>query len=87
MTLSPIQNDQFRFLGIKNRYIKMIKFYINHPKVQKFWFWDNITHYLKFLSIFTVFMLFITLPLRESIIFHTIIGFASSGIEAMLGVP
>lgn len=65
----------------------MVKYYISHPQVQRFWFWDNFSYYLKFLCLFSTIMLIITLPLRESVIFHGMIGFASSGVEAMLGVP
>lgn len=65
----------------------MLRFYLSHPQVQRFWFWDRFTHYLKFLCLFATVMLLITLPLRHSVIFHGVIGFASSGVEAMLGVP
>ena len=52
-----------------------------------FWFWDSFISYAKFIVAFILAMAIITSIFHASLLFQHIIAFASSGVEACLGVP
>jgi hypothetical protein len=52
-----------------------------------FWFWDSFYSYAKFLAGFTIVVGIITGFLHANPVFQHLIAFASSGVEACLGVP
>lgn len=60
---------------------------LNDRMIKSFWFWDSFLVYAMVLGIFTVCVYLLTVTIGGNKHFQAIIGFASSSIEALLGVP
>lgn len=54
---------------------------------ETFWFWNSFITYTKYIGLMTAVMFGLTLALKSNEAFIAVVGYLSSGIEALLGVP